>query len=215
MDDSDVDDFFEGVAGKPKRGRPMSASQRLGATVRTAVLKRREAADNTLSVADDIKRDALLNSLAERGLFRDPTPVKSTPPPRRRSTPQTFARWSRPISLAAVLAVCAVGVVQLLPRSQVAPVVVERGPAALTVRSDDPAGSARELTRQVTQAGAEAQSVQINDSTWTVTIDLPRTASGKTDTDVRERVRRTLNMRGVKAPDADSFSVVVESTQHR
>jgi len=215
MDDSDIDDFFEGLAGKPELPQHASAAQRLGASVRTAVLRRRESADNALSAADELKRDALLDSLNARGLFRNPAQDNLTPLPPVRSKKQRFARWSRPISLAAVLAVCAVGVLQLLPDSHVAPVTVERGSGDLTVRSDDPAVTERELARELTEAGATVQSVQINDSTWTLTIDLPHTAAGPADTEVRDRVRRTLKQHGVEAPDADSLSLVVESTQRR
>jgi len=212
MDESDVDDFFEGVAGKPGQGQPTRASHRLGATVRAAVLRGRESADGTLSAADELERDSLLDSLDERGLFRDPDHRNVSPLRPGRFTKRTVARWSRPVALAAILAVCAVGVLQLLPASRVAPVIVERGSAELTLRSDDPAGAERELTRELTQAGAKVQAVQINDSTWTLSIELPRSVSGAADAEVRDRVRSTLAKRGVAAPDADSLSIVLEST---
>ena len=211
MDDSDIDDFFEALTGKPGQGQPPRASHRLGATVRAAVLQRRQSADHTLSAADELKRDALLDSLDGRGLFRDPEQGNVTPLRPARSRKKTFARWGRSISLAAMLAICAVGVLQLLPGSHVTPVIVERGSSELTLPSDDPAGTVRELTQELTQAGAEAQAVQINDTTWTLSIELPHTASG-TDAEVRDRVRRTFRQHGITAPDADSLSVVVEST---
>jgi hypothetical protein len=79
MDDSDVDDFFEGVAGKPGPGQPPRASHRLGMTVRAAVRRRRESAGDALSAEDQRKRDALLDSLDKRGMFRHPERSNVTP----------------------------------------------------------------------------------------------------------------------------------------
>jgi hypothetical protein len=91
--------------------------------------------------------------------------------------------------------------------------MVERGAPELTLHSGDPAGTVTTLTQELTQDGAGVQSVQINDTTWTLSINIPPAASGASgNADIRDRVRRRLTQHGVTAPDADSLSIVVEST---
>jgi hypothetical protein len=214
MDESEVDDFFDGVAGKPSEAQPPRTSHRLGATVRAAVLRQRASGDDALSAEQALERDALLDSLDKRGLFDDPQTSVVDLPRRRRSTGSAFARWSRPLALAAALAICAVGIRQVWPVLQGGPDVAERGSGELTLQSVDPAGTQRELAQELTAAGAQVQAVQINDSTWTLSVDVPRTADGAVDTDARDRIRSILAKRGINAPNADSLSLVVESAAH-
>lgn len=210
MDDSDIDDFFAGVAGKPGQGQSPPTSHRLGATVRAVVLRRRAAAGDTLSAAAELKRHVLLDALDERGLFDEPERSNVTPLRPARSTKQDFARWSLPVSLVAILAICAVGVLQLLPTSKVPSGDIQRGAGELAIDSTDPAGTEQTLLQNLTLAGAQVQAVQINDTTWTLSIEIPRAASG-VDSEVRARVSRILAQHGITAPDAESLSIVVES----
>jgi hypothetical protein len=212
MADSDADDFFEGVGGAPAQSSPPPAPHALGVIVRAAVLRNRESGDQTLSAAEERKREALLDSLQARGLFRNPPPSKVAALRPAGVATLLATRWRRPVSLAAVLALCAIGVLQLLPDSHQSTEPVERGAGELTVRSDDPARTERELAAELTQDGAQVVAVQINDTTWTLSITLLPTPSGAPQPAVRERVRRSLAQRGIRVSDPDAVRIIVEST---
>jgi hypothetical protein len=206
MDEQQVDEFFDGVAGKRSQRKPPAALHRLGSTTRASVLRRRDWADGALSDRDAHQRDALLDSLDKRGLFRDPD--ASTVTRLQRGTRVFTNRWARPVAFAAILALCAVGVMQFLPFSRTGPTIVERGSADLTLRAIDPAATERELAQELAAAGAEVQGVQINDSTWSLSIDLSKAASGRAN--VHERVHSILAKYGVAAPNDDQLSLIIE-----
>jgi hypothetical protein len=102
---------------------------------------------------------------------------------------------------------------QLLPFSRTGVTTVERGSADLELRAIDPKGTERELAQELTAAGADVQAVQINDSTWTLSIDFSKAASGKAD--VRKRVRSILAKHGVAAPNDDQLSLIIELPAER
>lgn len=214
MDESDIDNFFDAVAGKPAGTQPSRNSHRLGAAVRAAVLRRRTSAEDALSTEEALRRDALLDSLEQRGLFGDPRSGSVVPFKRHPHTRPVWARLGGPMALAAALALCAVSVRQLLPVLRGTPEIVERGSEDLVLRSADPAHTERELARELTAAGVQVQAVQINDLTWSLSIDFPRTDSGGIAAEVRDRARGVLAGHGMKAPDVDSFTILVESAAH-